>query len=301
MQPLAEIRSLIARRARMSALAVPLPGVTLAATDTPHAAFSALYKPGLALIVQGAKRTVLGDKVFEYSAGQYLVVSVLLPVKVQVVRASREAPYLVFCLTLDPAEIAALLLEKPAGDRRPAPLAGMAVSTAPADLLDAVVRLLRLADHPNDIPVLAPMLKREILWRLLTGEQGEIVRQIGVADGRLSQIARATHKIRTSYSESLSIEALAQVAGMSVTSFHRHFRAITAMTPLQYQKQIRLQEARTRLIREAKDVASVGFDVGYESPSQFSREYSRLFGLSPARDMKRLRGNEKLHRSPFTS
>ena len=272
----------------------PIPGVTFAATSAPNRTFSAIYKPGVALIAQGAKRTVVGNKAFEYHAGQYLVVPVSLPVVAQVIRASHAEPYLVFTLTLDPAAIAALLLETAADNRRPVESTGLAVSDASTELLDAVLRLIRLIDHPNDIAVLGPMLKREILWRLLSGEQGAIVRQIGLEHSHLSRIARAIEQIRANYARSLSIEELAQVAGMSSSSFHRHFRAVTAMSPLQYQKQIRLQEARTRLITEARDVAAVGFDVGYDNPSQFSREYSRLFGVSPGKDVKRLRSESLL-------
>jgi AraC-like DNA-binding protein len=273
----------------MDGQVTPSPGITLAATSIPDRTFSAIYKPGVALIAQGAKRTVVGNKSFEYHAGQYLVVPVSLPVVAQVIRASRAEPYLVFCLTLDPAAIAALLLETAADNRRPVESAGLAVSDASKELVDAVSRLIRLIDHPSDMAVLGPMLKREILWRLLSGEQGAIVRQIGLENSHLSRIARAIQQIRANYARSLSIEELAQVAGMSSSSFHRHFRAVTAMSPLQYQKQIRLQEARTRLLTAATDVAAVGFDVGYDNPSQFSREYSRLFGVSPGKDLQTLR------------
>ena len=166
---------------------------------------------------------------------------------------------------------------------------GIAVRDATPDLLDPIIRLLRLLDRPGDMPVLGPMLEREILWRLLTGAQGATVRQIGLADSRLSQVARAIRHIRTRYAETLSMDDLATLAGMSPASFHRHFRAVTTMSPLQYQKQIRLQAARSRLLAEPGDVASIGFEVGYESPSQFSREYARLFGAPPGRDAERLR------------
>jgi transcriptional regulator GlxA family with amidase domain len=209
----------------------------------------------------------------------------------RVVRASRREPYLGISLTLDPAKIAALLLETAAGERiaDDGTELGLAVSDAPADLLDAVARLLRLLDRPEDVPVLRPMIEREILWRLLGGGQGALVRQIGLADSSLCHIRRAIAVIRARYSDLLRVEDLAEVAGMSAASFYRHFRAVTAVSPLQYQKQIRLLEARARLIASPQSVAAIGFDVGYESPSQFSREYSRLFGAPPAKDLARLR------------
>jgi AraC-like DNA-binding protein len=215
-----------------------------------------------------------------------VVISLDLPVTGHVVRAAPDRPFLGMGLTLDPARIAALLLDAPTAARADA--AGIAVSDATDDLLDPIVRLLRLLDRPEDIPVLAAPIEREILWRLVNGAQGATIRQIGLADSRLAQIARSIRRIRTDYAEPLPIVELAKTAGMSVTSFHRHFRAVTAMSPLQFQKQIRLQEARTRLIADSHDIAAVGQAVGYESPTQFNREYRRLFGAPPGRDAARL-------------
>jgi AraC-like DNA-binding protein len=271
MDQIAEIASLIASRIGPDEVAKPFPGLRLVAASTPTSPINSLYEPAFALVVQGAKRTVLSDRVFDYAAGQYLVVSVELPVVGHVVQASVDAPYLSLSLALKPAAIAALLLETVTSGREPVEPSGMAVSMAPPDLT-----------------VLGPMLEREILWRLLTGEQGAFVRQIGLADSRLSQVGRAIRWIRGHYAEPLAMDQLARVAGMSASSFHRHFRAVTAMSPLQYQKRIRLQEARSRLIDKGEDVAAVGFDVGYQSPSQFSREYARQFGAPPGRDAARL-------------
>jgi AraC-like DNA-binding protein len=296
-EPLAEIRTLITRHARVGEMRTPLEGLRVAIADAPTPPVSAVYEPVFALIAQGAKRTVLGETIFEYQSGQYLVASVELPIIGQVVRASRRQPYLSLGLTLHPPAIATLLLETAAAEPGGAEPAGLAVSDAPAELLDSVVRLLRLIDRPDDAAVLRPMVEREILWRLLTGEQGATVRQIGLADSRLSQVSRAIRWIRTRYAETLRTEDLAVVAGMSASTFYRHFRAVTSMSPLQFQKQIRLRHARARLIADARDVASVGFDVGYDSPSQFSREYSRLFGVPPGKDMKRLRSEVGLERS----
>jgi transcriptional regulator GlxA family with amidase domain len=162
------------------------------------------------------------------------------------------------------------------------------VSDAGPDLLDPIVRLLRLLDRPDDVPVLGPAIEREILWRLIKGEQGAMVRQLGLADSRLSQISRAVRWIRDHHTAMLRIEDLARVANMSATSFFRHFRAVTSLTPIQYQKQVRLQEARAKLLANPGDMAAVGYAVGYDSPSQFSREYRRLFGAPPGRDTARL-------------
>ena len=289
MEPLEELRQLITRHAGAPQAAMAAAGIRAVAADSPTELTHHVLEPILAVVAQGAKRAVLGDKVFEYSAGQYLVVSVDLPIAGHVFQASRELPYLSAGLTLKPATIASLLLEMAASDRPSVEPAGFGVSDAPRELLESVVRMLRLLDRPRDAAVLGPMLEREILWWLLNGEQGAMVRQIGLADSRLSQVSRAIRWIRVHHAKPCRIEELAEMAAMSASSFHRHFRAVTTMSPLQYQKVIRLQEARARLLAESEDIAAVGFSVGYDSPSQFSREYSRLFGAPPGRDVERLR------------
>jgi AraC-like DNA-binding protein len=243
----------------------------------------------LAVIAAGGKQLALGDRVYEYGAGQYLVTSADLPVTGTVV-AGR--PALGFGMSLEPAVIAELLLQaapgglpRSAGAVRP----GIAVSEAPAELIDAIVRLLRLLQLPRDREVLAPLIKREIHWRLMTGEQGEAVRQLGLADSGLSHIGRAVRWIRENYTEAFRVEELAQLSGMSVSAFHRNFQALTAMSPIQFQKQIRLQAARLLLAGRPHDVTGVGSRVGYDSPSQFSREYRRQFGLPPSQDAARMR------------
>ena len=289
MDTLAELQALITRHAGDGVTQTALAGVSVMATTAPTEPFGSVAEATLAVVAQGAKRTVLGDRVFEYEAGEFLIVSVDLPVTANVIRASAAEPFLAFGLTLDRAAIASLLLEAPPDAAAPPRPAGIAVSRADADLLDAIVRLLRLLDRPADVLALGPGLKREILWRLITGEQGAIVRQIGLADSRLSQVGRAIGWIRGHFDETVRVEELARLTGFSVSSFHRHFRAVTDMTPIQYQKRIRLQEARARLIAEPGDVAGVAFAVGYESPSQFNREYRRQFGLPPGRDAEQLR------------
>ncbi|GAA2648065.1 AraC family transcriptional regulator [Paractinoplanes durhamensis] len=236
----------------------------------------------MALIARGTKRLALGDRVYDYHAGQYLIASVDLPVT-----GHFTGPAIGFGLTLRPALIAELLLSAAPGDLPPpptGPLSGLAVSDAPPELVDAVIRLVRLLDEPRDRAVLAPLIKREILWRLITGEQGAIVRQLGLADSSLTHVSRAVGWIRENYPQAFKVEDLARLSGMSVSAFHRNFQAVTAMSPIQFQKQIRLQEARLLLAARPGDVTGVGRRVGYESPSQFSREYRRQFGVPPSRD-----------------
>jgi AraC-like DNA-binding protein len=210
-------------------------------------------------------------------------------------QASVEEPFLAVVLELSPERIAALLLETPpVAGARPGAVdalpAGIAVNDASPALLDALGRLLALLDAPDDAAVLAAGIEREVLWRLITGPQGTTVRQIGLADSRLAHLAQAIRWIRSHYNETLRVEQLAVMATMSVSSFHRHFRAVTSMTPIQFQKQIRLHEARALLLAEPGDVAGAGYAVGYDSPSQFSREYRRTFGVPPSRDALTLRG-----------
>jgi AraC-like DNA-binding protein len=242
-----------------------------------------MLEPTFALVAQGVKQTALNGHPFRYGVGQFLVASVDLPVIGQIEQATPEEPFLAVVLELRPERIAALLLETapPASSGVPV---GLAISDASAELMDAVARLLGLLDAPQDAAVLAAGVEREILWRLITGPQGAMVRQIGLADSQLAHLARAIRWIRRHYDTTLRVEELAALATMSVTSFHRHFRAATSMTPIQYQKQLRLHEARARLLAEPGDVAGVGFAVGYDSASQFSREYRRMFGVPPGRD-----------------
>lgn len=246
----------------------------------------------MALIAQGAKRIALGDRVYEYRAGQYLVASVDLPVTGHFTKATPAEPALGFGLVLHPATVAELLLQAAPGDvpaTGAAAPSAMVVSDAPDELVDAVVRLLRLLDRPRDAAVLAPLIKREILWRLITGEQGAVVRQLGLADSSLTHVARAVRWIRDHYAQAFRVEEVAQLAGMSVSAFYRNFQAVTAMSPIQFQKQIRLQEARLLLATHPNDVTGVGVRVGYDSASQFSREYRRQFGAPPSQDAARLR------------
>ncbi|KAA0940314.1 AraC family transcriptional regulator [Streptomyces apricus] len=287
---LQELRTLLDRHARPD-WTTAVDGVLISKVDRPGPPALSMSGTVLAVVAQGAKRLALGHRVYEYGAGQFLVASVDLPVTGEFVRADPERPALGFGLALEPSAVAEVLLQAGPGDlpRSGGAPSGIAVGDAPPALLDAVVRLLRLLDEPRDRAVLAPLVKREILWRLITGEQGAAVRQLGLADSGLSHVSRAVRWIREHYAEPFRVEDLARLSGMSVSAFHRNFQAVTAMSPIRFQKQIRLQEARLLLATHPGDVTGVGRRVGYDNPSQFSREYSRQFGAPPSRDAVRLR------------
>jgi AraC-like DNA-binding protein len=258
-----------------------IPGVQVARFDVPTEPSAGVAEPSVAIVASGVKRTLLNGVVYEYRAGQFLVASLDLPVIGQALKASRDEPFAVVSIRLDPVAIAPLLLETPA---RPPQYGGLVVSDATPELLDPVVRLLRIADRPDDVRVLAPGIRREILWRLLTGEQGALVQQIGLADGMLAHISDAIRWIRRHYSEPLLVAELAELAGMSPSTFHRHFRAATSMTPIQFQKQLRLQQARVLLRTQATTAAEVAYQVGYTSPAHFTRTYHKAFGRTPGED-----------------
>jgi AraC-like DNA-binding protein len=294
MAALTGLRESITRHAGEGRTPTALPGVSVICSQTITEPLGDVIEPTLSLIAQGVKETELNGRTFTYGPGQFLVVSVELPVIGHITHATVEEPFLVVVLELRPDRIASLLLETaPAATARPGAVeatpAGIAVSDASPPLIDAIGRLLALLDAPEDAAALAAGVEREVLWRLLTGPQGAAARQIGLADSRLAHLARAIRWIRGHYSERLRVEELAALATMSVSSFHRHFRAVTSMTPIQYQKQIRLREARARLLVDPGDVTGVGFAVGYDSPSQFSREYRRMYGVPPSRDALALR------------
>jgi AraC-like DNA-binding protein len=287
---LARLQAAVTRHAGEGLTHTVLPGVAVVRSPTITAPLGDMVEPTLAVVARGAKETALNGRAFRYAAGQFLVVSVDLPVLGRITQASAEQPFLAVVLTLRPEKIAALLLDTaPTATARPGPAepapTGIAVSDASPALLDGLGRLLALLDAPQDIAALAAGIEREVLWRLVNGPQGATVRQIGLADSRLTHLARAIRWIRAHYDSTLRVEELAALAAMSVSSFHRHFRAVTSMTPIQFQKQIRLHEARARLLVEPSDVAGAGFAVGYDSPSQFSREYRRMFGVPPSRDV----------------
>ncbi len=283
----------ITRHGRPGRQATAIAGLTLYCAQHANKPVNTIYRPTLCIVAQGRKQVVLGDRILAYDASKYLVVTVDLPVSGCIVEASPAVPYLGASFDLDPARLADLLLNLPPAsssqERRPA---AMAVSALGEELLDPLARLLAMLDRPDDITVMVPLIEREIYYRLLQGEQGALLRQVATAGSHLSQIARAIDWIRENYTEPARIEDLAAHAGMSLSSFHRHFKAITTMSPLQYRTQFRLQEARRLMLVDELKAGTVAFNVGYDNPSQFSREYRRMFGLPPAADAARLRRAE---------
>jgi AraC-like DNA-binding protein len=243
--------------------------------------------PCFALVVQGTKSLRLGPEVYRYGVGDYLVVSIDLPVVSHVTEASAALPHLGLGMAITPERLRDVLARiKPVRSGiAPDEMRGVAVNRAPADLLDASLRLLRLLEKPEDIPAMAPLIEQEILYRLLTGPFGPRLLQIAMTETPSNRIAQAIAWLRDNFTRPLRIEDLAERVGMSVSSLHHHFKAVTAITPMQYQKQLRLHEARRLMLMERMDVGTAGYSVGYQSPSQFSREYSRLYGLSPLRDV----------------
>jgi AraC-like DNA-binding protein len=246
-------------------------------------------EPILAILVQGKKEALLCDETYRYSAAQYLVVSVDLPLSAFIVEATPEKPYLGFKLNLDPRQLCDIITAQTNVIEEKNSVRGLFVSTIDAPLLDCAMRLTRLLDTPQDIPILAPMIIREIYYRLLMGEQGEAVRQIATSGSNMQRIAEVIKLIKADFTKPMRVEELAGQASMSPSSFHYHFKKVTSMSPLQYQKQLRLLEARRLMLAENSDAANAAYQVGYESPSQFSREYSRMFGAPPIRDIERLR------------
>ncbi|GGA37004.1 AraC family transcriptional regulator [Paenibacillus physcomitrellae] len=251
-----------------------------------------VHEPALCIVAQGKKEVILAEERYLYGPSDYLVVSVDLPVSGQIIEASSDRPYLCFRLDFKPAQIVELLEESElrtiqlqlGSSRR-----GLFISQTSTSLIDAAIRLVRLLETPEDIKALAPMYTREILYRILKGRQGEMLKQIAVEGSGTYRIKEVIEQIKEHYAQPLRIEELAELANMSPSSLHRHFKEVTAMSPLQYQKRIRLQEARRLLLSDTPNAAEAAFQVGYDSPSHFSREYAKMFGLPPIADMKRLR------------
>ena len=267
-----------------------IPGLSLSRRDAPTQPTSHMYEPIICLIAQGAKRVLLGDDTYVFDAHHFLITSLDLPTVVQIIQASREKPYLSLRLKLDQREIAQLM----ADSQLPPPRAqqssrGMAIGEVTLPLLSACQRLIDLLAAPQDIPILAPIIQREIMYRLLVGDQGARLRQIASTGSQSQQIAQAIEWLKRHYTLPLRIEDLAAHVHMSPSTFHHHFRALTAMSPLQYQKWLRLNEARRLMLTERLDATTAAFEVGYASPSQFSREYRRVFGAPPLRDITDLR------------
>jgi AraC-like DNA-binding protein len=285
-----ELAERIARAIPEDGGAEPLKGLHLFRSSTPTEPLHGVSKPSLCVIAQGSKEVLLGDSRYRYDPAHYLLVTVELPVVGQVVEASAERPYLSFRLELDPILVGSVMVEAghlSSGNRGDA--RAIDVSPLDANLLDAVVRLMRLLDSPAEVRVLRPLITREIVYRLLMGDQGNRLRHVAFLGGQTDRMAEAVERLRREFNQPLRIDSLARELGMSVSGFHHHFKAVTAMSPLQFQKQLRLQEARRIMLGENLDAASAGYRVGYDDASQFSREYKRQFGQPPVRDMERLR------------
>ncbi|MEN3148190.1 AraC family transcriptional regulator [Neorhizobium sp. IRAMC:178] len=267
-----------------------IPRLSVIRMSKPTEPLHAIHQPAVCIIAQGAKQVMLADEIFRYSPGQYLVVSVDMPVTGQVIEATEQQPYLCLRLDLDLKLLSEMLVDMPAGPGVPTmrkKCIGLGHTTP--EFLDAALRLTQLLDKPDEIAYLAPLIERELMFRLLRGDQAEMIRQILAPENRLQQVNRAISWIRQNFSAPFSIEQVAVEARMSTSSLHQHFREVTAMSPLQYQKQLRLQEARRLILGKAMDAATAAHQVGYDSPSQFSREYRRLFGAPPIQDITRLR------------
>jgi AraC-like DNA-binding protein len=286
--PLDELRALASAKARNRLTETGIPRVAMVQGKIPEHELNAVYEPMVNLILQGSKSMTVGDQTLHYDPASYFVMSVGLPAAGIVRPAPSGEPYLAVALMLDPAAVASLLADLPESARAADRTAGFSVATVTGELMDAWVRMLRLMERPGEIPALAPLYEREILFRVLQGPHGGMLRDISTPDSAMARVNRAIAWIRRDFASPLRIEALADKASMSPSAFHRHFRAVTSMSPLQYQKRLRLLQARTLLISKGRSVASAALDVGYESPTQFSREYARAFGLSPARDASRL-------------
>lgn len=283
--PFAALVPLIDRQFACFGRETPLPGVRLSRAEAPGGPIHSVYGPSLGVVVQGAKISVLGDRSFRYGTGQGLVAGIDVPVTAYIIEASSARPYLAISVSIDAAMVADLRQAPTDIGDQMADGSTAALATADLDiaLCDPLARLLALLDRPRDMAVLAPLIRREIVWLLLCGPLGATLRRFGPGDGHAARIARATAWIRDHYAEPLRVADLAMLAHMSVPSFHRHFRAVTASTPVAFQKQVRLEAAR-RLLTGDLSVAAVGYATGYDSPSQFSRDYRRRFGLSPRDD-----------------
>jgi AraC-like DNA-binding protein len=270
--------------------ATVVPGLSLVRRDSPSQLLPTVCHPSLCLVVQGRKRTLLADEVYIYDPLHYLVVSMTLPLCGQILEASPQRPYLCLRIDINPLLVNELLRQvSPPTETAPTPGRALYLARTSAPLLDAVLRLARLLDTPDEAAVLAPLALHEIHYRVLTGELGQRLCELCENDGASQRIARAIELIKTRYTHTLRIDDLAAAAHMSASSLHQRFKAATAMTPLQFQKQLRLQEARRLMLSEGLEVAAAGYRVGYESPSQFSREYRRLFGAPPRREIAAMR------------
>ena len=286
-----ELATLVMRRTKSNGLhPTTIDQLSFARSDTMSTTTYSVAEPCLTLIVQGKKEVLLGEETHPYHAGQYLIHSVTLPISGCVVEATPDQPCLALKLSLDLVQLYDLVAQMSfSSAQQENSVRGFWVSNADASLIECVLRLVKLLETPQDIPILAPMMLRELYYRLLIGEQSEAVRQIATSGSSMQRIASAIQLIKAEFTHSMRVEDLANQVKMSTSSFHQHFKQVTSMSPLQYQKQLRLLEARRLMLTENFDAIAAAYQVGYESGSQFSREYSRMFGAPPIRDIERLR------------
>jgi len=267
---------------------MPITGLSVRQAFEPSGVIRSVYQPSLCVVLQGEKISELGERIFHYQAGQCLLAAVDVPVRARIIRASQQLPYLAFRLVINPTTVAELLLEQGEPTHLPVSRTALQMAQLPEALVDPLRRLFSLLSKPNDLPVLAPLYEREIVWQLLNSELREDLRLIGWHESYTARIGQVTRWMRQNFGQAIRVSDLATMANMSVPSFHRHFKAVTQMSPVQFQKQIRLQTARQRLLARA-DIAEVGYSVGYESPSQFSRDYRKFYGVSPSQDRQEIK------------
>jgi AraC-like DNA-binding protein len=285
-----ELVECIRQAVRQDGTIQPLPGLYLSRVSFPLKPLHSVLAPSLCVIAQGSKEVLFGDSRYRYDPSHYLLATVELPRVSQVLEASPEQPYLALRLELAPTLVSSVLVEAGyTSSRDHAEVRAIDVSPLDGNLLDAVVRLVKLLDAPAEAPILQPLITREIIYRLLLGEQGGRLRHLALQGGYTTDIARAVKRLRQDFDQPLRIEQIAQELGMSVSGLHHHFKAVTALSPLQFQKRLRLQEARRLMLGEDLDAASAAYRVGYRDASHFNREYKSLFGVPPMRDVQRLR------------
>ena len=274
-----------------------IPRVAMVQGEIPEHMLAAVYEPMINLILQGSKTMTVGEQTLHYDPATYFVMSIELPAVGTVHPASTGEPYLAVSLTLDPVALTTLLADLPLPADRHDQDPGFSVAPVTPQLMDAWVRLLRLMGDPQSIAALAPAYEREILYRVLQGPHGWMLREIAAPDSAMARVNQAIQWIRRDFAESIRVEHMAEKAAMSVSAFHRHFKAVTTLSPLQYQKRVRLLQARTLMVANARSVTAAAFEVGYESSTQFSRDYAKVFGLPPSRDAARIQHENKVSRA----
>lgn len=283
-----ELAGRIANAVRKDGILEPIDGLRFTRASVATDRVYGVSKPSLCIIAQGSKEIYVGDRHYYYDSRHYLLATIELPVTGCVIEASVERPYLAMRLDIEPALVGSVMVES-ALQPEQGQAKAVVVSELDSGLLDAALRLVRLLDCPKESATLMPLVKREIVFRLLTGKQGGRLRHLPMLGGHSDRMAKAVERLRQDFNQPLRIDSLAKELGMSSSGFHHHFKAVTDMSPLQYQKELRLQEARRLMLGESMDAATAGYRVGYEDPSHFSRDYKRHFGDSPIRDVERLR------------